>query len=119
MLEVVRKNSTGDVKDFTDHKIPTLHRLNPGTKRAAPLNLVIVLEESLGAEFVGRMGGLPLTPNLDALSQEGIFFDRLYATGTRSVRGIEAVITGFLPTPGRSVVKLGNSQTNFFPLPHF
>ncbi len=40
--------------------------------------------------------------------------DNLYATGTRSVRGIEAVTTGFFPTPSRSTVKLTKSQSNFF-----
>jgi phosphoglycerol transferase MdoB-like AlkP superfamily enzyme len=45
---------------------------------------------------------------------EGIWFENLYATGTRSVRGIEAVTTGFLPTPGRSVVKLGSYGKRFF-----
>src|SRR4029078_10918446 len=38
---------------------------------------------------------------------------RLYATGTRSVRGIEAVIAGFPPTPALSVVKLDKSQHDF------
>jgi phosphoglycerol transferase MdoB-like AlkP superfamily enzyme len=75
---------------------------------------VIILEESLGAEFVGAMGGMPLTPHLDQLLEEGLAFDQLYATGTRSVRGIEALITGFYPTPARSVVKLPKSQRNFF-----
>ena len=79
-------------------------------------NLVIVLEESLGARFVERLGGEALTPNLNKLAEEGWWFNHLYATGTRSVRGIEAVITGFLPTPGRSVVKLSNSQSHFFTL---
>ena len=84
-----------------------------------PYNVVIILEERLGAEFVGKLGGLPLTPNLDKLSKEGLWFDNLYATGTRSVRGIEAVTTGFLPTPARSVVKLGKSQRGFFSLASF
>ncbi len=79
-------------------------------------NLVIILEESLGARYVERLGGVALTPNLNKLADEGWWFNNLYATGTRSVRGIEAVITGFLPTPGRSVVKLSNSQSNFFTL---
>jgi phosphoglycerol transferase MdoB-like AlkP superfamily enzyme len=48
------------------------------------------------------------------LSKEGWAFEQLYATGTRSVRGIEAVLTGFTPTPAQAVVKLGKSQTNFF-----
>ncbi len=119
MLEVVRDNALGDAEDFSSEAIPTLHRFTPVAERKVPLNLVILLEESLGAEFVGRMGGLPLTPHLDALAEEGLFFDRLYATGTRSVRGIEAVITGFFPTPARSVVKLGKSQNRFFSLASF
>tara|TARA_R110002049_G_scaffold2743_3_gene20954 strand:- start:1580 stop:3520 length:1941 start_codon:yes stop_codon:yes gene_type:complete len=79
-------------------------------------NVVIVLEESLGARFVERLGGQALTPNLNKLANEGWWFANLYATGTRSVRGIEAVTTGFLPTPGRSVVKLSSSQSKFFTL---
>jgi phosphoglycerol transferase MdoB-like AlkP superfamily enzyme len=77
---------------------------------------VIILEESLGAEYVGCLGGLPLTPRLDRLSKEGLLFTNLYATGTRTVRGIEATVCGFLPTPGSSVVKLGLSQQRFFTL---
>jgi len=59
---------------------------------------------------------LPLTPHLDKLSKEAMTFTNMYCTGTRSVRGIEAVVTGFLPTASRSVVKLGNSQKGFFSL---
>lgn len=84
------------------------------TFKGKPRNLVIILEESLGAQFVGSLGGRPLTPNLDRLGAEGWFFERLYATGTRSVRGIEAVLTGFTPTPSQAVVKQPLSQQNFF-----
>ena len=119
MFQIVEREALGESGGFKKGEIPSLRPLMPSVKRDKPLNLVIVLEESLGAEFVGRMGGLPLTPNLDALSKEGLFFDRLYATGTRSVRGIEAVLTGFLPTPARSVVKLGKSQSGFFTLASF
>lgn len=94
--------------------IPFLHRQEPRQVLARPRNFVIVLEESLGAEFVGSLGGLPLTPNLDALAREGLYFTRLFCTGTRTVRGIEAVVSGFLPTPGSSVVKLSRSQSDFF-----
>jgi phosphoglycerol transferase MdoB-like AlkP superfamily enzyme len=92
----------------------TLHQQEAGCEPTQPLNLVIVLEESLGADYVGSLGGLPLTPELDALQDAGIWFDNLYATGTRSVRGIEAVVAGFPPTTARSVVKLPRSQTGFF-----
>lgn len=101
---------------FTDDSIPTLHWQTALTTHKQPQNLVIILQESLGAEFVGLLDGLPLTPNLDTLANEGLWFERMYATGTRSVRGIEAVITGFTPTAARSVVKLQKSQSGFFTL---
>ena len=97
-------------------ELPTLSRLLPSRPRARPLNLVIVLEESLGATFVESLGGLPVTPELEKLKEQGWWFEQLYATGTRSVRGIEAVTTGFPPTPAQSVVKLSLSQTGFFSL---
>jgi phosphoglycerol transferase MdoB-like AlkP superfamily enzyme len=102
------------VQDFVPGDIPTLHRQIPSAPRARPKNLVIVLEESLGAEHVGALGGVPTTPRLDALTKQGIWFSNLYATGTRSVRGLEALITGFTPTPAQSVVKLPRSQRDFF-----
>lgn len=101
--------------DYVSAELPTLTR-NVASYRGRPKNLVIILEESLGAQFVGTLGGLPLTPEFDQLAEQGWLFEQLYATGTRSVRGIEAVVTGFTPTPARAVVKLDKSQTGFFTL---
>lgn len=110
----VKKYMNVDALDFTDNEIPLLHKQKTLNKKERPYNLVIFLQESLGAEYVGHLDGLPLTPNLDNLSKEGMTFTNLYCTGTRSVRGIEAVVTGFLPTASRSVVKLGKAQKGFF-----
>ncbi|SUC51870.1 MULTISPECIES: LTA synthase family protein [Pseudoalteromonas] len=113
IIDTVKKASYR--KQFVVGNIPTLAHNKPfvsGVKK----NLVIILEESLGARFVGELGGLDITPELDKLYQQGWGFDNLYATGTRSVRGIEAITTGFTPSPSRSVVKLSKSQHNFFSL---
>jgi phosphoglycerol transferase MdoB-like AlkP superfamily enzyme len=99
--------------DFLSDTAPTLHRQVASVRREKPLNLVIVLEESLGAGFVEKLGGSSVTPHLNRLADHGIWFDQLYATGTRSVRGIEAVVAGFPPTPALSVVKLSKSQKDF------
>lgn len=111
-VKKLRGRPESDYTPETDNPTNTLNRAS--TRRERPKNVVIVLLESQGAEFVGSLGGKPLSPNFDALSQRGWFFERCFATGTRSVRGIEAVITGFPPTPARSVVKLGKSQSGFF-----
>ncbi|MCL1120891.1 LTA synthase family protein [Shewanella seohaensis] len=115
IIKTIRQESGRPESAFTSSDIPSLS-FNQASYSGKPKNLVILLQESLGARFVGSLGGMPLTPNIDALSQEGWYFDNLYATGTRSVRGIEAVTTGFTPTPARAVVKLGKSQTGFFTL---
>ncbi len=98
---------------FSNPQYPTAHWQQAVVQREKPLNLVIVLQESLGATFVQSLGGLAVTPELEKLKQQGIWFDQLYATGTRSVRGIEAVVAGFPPTPAQSTVKLSNSQQHF------
>lgn len=110
----VKKHMAAPESDFIANEIPLLHRQPAGVKRERPANVVIFLQESLGAEFVGALGGPAITPNLDRLSREGLWFTELYSTGTRTVRGIEATIAGFLPTPGSSVVKLGLSRRGFF-----
>ncbi len=119
VVKIVRQEMGVDPASFTAADSPTRHLQQSTAPRDKPYNLIIVLEESLGAEFVGKLGGLPLTPNIDALAAEGIWFDNLYATGTRSVRGIEAVVTGFPPTPAISVVKQSKSQRDFFSLASF
>ena len=104
-----------DVTDFINNEIPFLHKVQPDSSQPK-YNVVVFLQESLGAEYVGCLNGLPLTPELDKLSKEGLLFTNLYCTGTRSVRGIEQVVSGFLPNPSESAVKLGGAQQGFFTL---
>jgi len=113
-LDRVRAEMRVPREAFVTGDIPTLHHQTATRAPARPRNLVIVLEESLGAEHVGALGGVPTTPRLDALAKQGMWLENLYATGTRSVRGLEALVTGFTPTPAPSVVKLEGSQRDFF-----
>lgn len=76
-------------------------------------NVVILLEESLGSEFWGCLGrpGESLTPEMDRLAaREGILFENLYATGNRTVRGFEGVLSSFVPLPGDSIVRRDRSE---------
>ena len=79
----------------------------PSTKKK---NLVIFLQESLGYQFVSP----EITPELLKLKKEAIWFSEAYSNGTRSVRGIAGVTSGFLAVPGKGVVKRSKSQSNFF-----
>ncbi len=69
-------------------------------------NVIQIVVESLSAEFLGTFGHPGgLTPNLDALADDSLFFTRFMATGTRTVRGMESLTLSVPPTPGRSIVK--------------
>ena len=114
ILTLVKGEAHLSGKQFPYEHYPTVHFNTASRSYAKPKNIVIILEESLGATFVNDLGGIDVTPNLDQLRHQGWWFKQLYATGTRSVRGIEAVVSSFLPTPARSTVKLSLSQTQFY-----
>lgn len=95
---------------------------NPGEEQRH--NVILVTIESFNADFLKRFadqrgypdtvkpdlirqygGDAGMTPFLDALIDQSLFFSRMYATGTRTVRGLEAITLSIPPTPGRSIVK--------------
>lgn len=77
-----------------------------GPLTRSPKHLVLISVESLSAEFLGCYGGAKgLTPNLDRLAAEGYRFQKVFATGTRTVRGLEALSLGTPPIPGQAIVR--------------
>ncbi len=89
-------------------KAETLHETKENRQK---YNVILVLMESMSAEFMATFGNKEnLTPHLDKLSKESLFFTNLYATGTRTVRGIEALILAIPPSPGQSIVKRPHNE---------
>jgi len=85
---------------------------NPG--EAKRLNVILVTVESLSAKYLGSFGDeRGLTPNLDKLRRDSLFFSNFYATGTRTVRGLEAITLSIPPTPGRSIVKRVGRESGY------
>jgi len=86
-------------------------------KKDKPKNLVVFLQESVGAQFAASVGGEEgIMPHFDALSKEGIIFTDLYSNGTRSIRGIAGVVAGNFAVPGKGILKRPKSQTSWFTL---
>lgn len=82
---------------------------SPGPARR--MNVVVVLEESFGSEFLGRY-----TPAFDALARQGVFFSNTLSTGNRTIRALEATTSSLPPLPGVSIVKRSRSK-DLFTLP--
>lgn len=83
--------------------------LGPFTR--SPKNVVLISVESLSAEYMGTYGNKQnLTPYLDKLASESLVFDKLFATGTRTVRGLDALSIAVPPIPGQAIVHRPNSD---------
>lgn len=78
-------------------------------------NVVFITVESLSGEFLSYKGSKlgKITPNLDAIADSSLFFNNLYAIGTRTIYGLEAMTLGAPPKPGQSVVKRPNNENMF------
>lgn len=78
------------------------------------LNVVLISVESFSANFMAAFGNdHGITPFLDSLTQHSLLFTNLYATGTRTVRGLEALSLCVPPTPGQSIVRRPNNEHLF------
>lgn len=78
------------------------------------LNVVLISVESFSASFMAAFGNNHgITPFLDSLTQHSLLFTNLYATGTRTVRGLEALSLCVPPTPGQSIVRRPNNEHLF------
>lgn len=77
-------------------------------------NVVLITVESLSADFLETYGNREhLTPNLDSLIGRSLVFDNLFATGNRTVRGLEAVTLCLPPCAGESIVKRKHNKNLF------
>lgn len=70
-------------------------------------NILLILMESFGGAFIEPLGGLPdVAPNLNRLSEEGVFFTRCYANSFRTDRGTVSALSGYLGLPTVSIMKV-------------
>jgi len=77
-------------------------------------NIIQITVESLSGEFIkGINPEAQFTPNLTDLTPKSLFFSNLYATGTRTDRGMEALALSLPPTPGRSTIKRPHNENLF------
>lgn len=111
-MQTVRKAFGAAI--WTDHQQDSIERHEHRHAKERRLNVVLVSVESLGAEFLGAYGDTRgLTPNLDRLAKESLWFSRVYATGNRTVRGLEALALALPPTPGQSIVRRPDNEKLF------
>lgn len=111
-LRIVERQLANGGGRFTRLAEGRLDRRFPGRADGlGRLNVVLVVSESFGAEFSALYGsGQDLTPNFDAFAKQGMWFAHTYASGTRTVRGLEALTSSIPPIPTVSILRRPNNQ---------
>lgn len=76
-------------------------------------NVVIVCLESFSKYIMTESGHVKgVTPNLDKLSNEGIYFTNIYASSFRTDRGLVSVLSGLPAQPTMSVMDMPRISTS-------
>ena len=111
-LKLLETELAADGAPFTQlaaGKINRLHAARPDG--LGKLNVVVVASESFGAEFSKLHGAeKDWTPNFDSYAKQGLWFANTYASGTRTVRGLEAITSSFPPIPTVSILRRPGNQ---------
>ncbi len=113
-FEIVKNQLSGPNVQFIDKDSFSIERRIQSTEPELKKNIVLISVESLSASFLKHFGNTEgITPYLDSLADEGMLFTNLYASGTRTVRGLEALSLCIPPTPGQSLVKRPGNENLF------
>lgn len=106
--------SLGEQNFLNQFQPPTLKRNIIAESAELRKNVVLISIESLSAEFLAHYGNTQkITPFLDSLADKSLMFTNLYATGNRTVRGLEALTLCIPPTAGESIIKRNNNKNKF------
>jgi len=105
-FRLLRKQLETPNSHFVSNDPYNIEREITYTEPERKLNVVLISVESLSASFMHAFGGNEnITPYLDSLAHHSLLFTNLYSSGTRTVRGLEALSLSIPPTPGQSIVK--------------
>jgi phosphoglycerol transferase MdoB-like AlkP superfamily enzyme len=88
---------------LVDADIAAVRRnFTPNADKTLPIkNVVVILMESFAGHSVGALGRPGnITPSFDALSKDGLLFDRFFSNGTHTHQGMFATMACFPNLPG-------------------
>lgn len=69
-------------------------------------NVILVILESYTSDVIETLGGEKgVAPYFSKLTEEGLLFDHIYATGDRTDKGVIAILSGYPAQPCSSIIK--------------
>ena len=113
-FQIVREKLRNKQTILTFDSLSIKRQINSSAITEKQPNIILIMMESMSTSFMKAHGNEQnITPTLDSLSTQSIYFNNMFATGTRTVRGMEAVMMSITPTAGSSIVKRPNNSNLF------
>jgi phosphoglycerol transferase MdoB-like AlkP superfamily enzyme len=106
LSSVIRKELDAEGASNADESLYNIKRMIKPAGEEKRLNVILITVESLSAEYLATFGNKEnITPFMDEWFKQGLLFTNFYATGTRTIRGLESLTLSIPPTPGQAIVK--------------
>ncbi len=110
-FDLIKKEISQNNQSYVSNDLESIARKVTNDSTEVRPNVILICIESFSADFMESFGNKEkLTPFMDNIANESIFFTNLYATGTRTIRGMEALTLSVPPTPGNSIVRRPNNS---------
>ena len=91
---------------FSRYPLVRANEANQGVHFRQPANVVLIFVEGLDRRFLNRtVQGIRVTPFLDRLRDDSLYFDRFFSNGTQTARGLFASLCSYYPRQGTAEMK--------------
>lgn len=111
----------GEVFPYQRYPLVRESVAHEGVRFDRPVNVLLIFVEGLDRRYLGRVvgagqaaaapaGGIRLTPFLDRLKEESLYFAQFYANGVQTSRGFFATLCSSYPRQGTAAVKTRYEQ---------
>jgi phosphoglycerol transferase MdoB-like AlkP superfamily enzyme len=98
IIKTLGKHSLVEVNYFNEQEANLIYQpikiAHPAHKIGANMNIVVIILESFGNEWLGKKTGGPFTPFLDSLIDESLYFSNAFANGKKSIEAVPAIFAG-------------------------
>lgn len=98
IIKTLGKHSLVEVDFFTERDTLLIYnpikKANPAHKIGNDVNVMVIILESFGNEWIGKKSGGPFTPFLDSLIDESLYFSNAFANGKKSIEAVPAIFAG-------------------------
>ena len=104
----IAQDAIGPGAVFPYQEYPFVHEtpVNSGVRFTRPANVLVIFVEGLDRRFINKVvDGVRVTPFLDRLREDSLYFEHFFANGVQTARGLFSTVCSYYPRQGTAAMK--------------